>query len=163
MKNTEHENLIIRNAKRSDVPIIFALIKELAEYEKLLSEVSATEKILEENLFGNKKYAEVLIAEYNGEIAGQALFFHNFSTFLGKPGIYLEDIYVRPQFRKKGIGKSLLLEVVKTAKERNCGRVEWAVLDWNEPSINFYKSLGAFPMEGWTIFRMTQKEIDNLV
>jgi GNAT superfamily N-acetyltransferase len=163
MENTEHKNLIIREATKSDIPIIFALIKELAEYEKLLPEVTASEKILEENLFGNKKYAEVFIAEFNGEIAGQALFFHNFSTFLGKPGIYLEDIYVRPQFRKKGIGKALLLEIVKTAKKRNCGRVEWAVLKWNEPSINFYKSLGAFPMNEWTIFRLTQKEIDNLV
>jgi len=163
MENTEHKNLIIREATKSDIPIIFALIKELAEYEKLLPEVTASEKILEENLFGNKKYAEVFIAEFNGEIAGQALFFHNLSTFLGKPGIYLEDIYVRPQFRKKGIGKALLLEIVKTAKKRNCGRVEWAVLKWNEPSINFYKSLGAFPMNEWTIFRLTQKEIDNLV
>jgi GNAT superfamily N-acetyltransferase len=163
MENTEHKNLIIREATKSDIPIIFALIKELAEYEKLLPEVTASEKILEENLFGSKKYAEVFIAEFNGEIAGQALFFHNFSTFLGKPGIYLEDIYVRPQFRKKGIGKALLLEIVKTAKKRNCGRVEWAVLKWNEPSINFYKSLGAFPMNEWTIFRLTQKEIDNLV
>lgn len=163
MENTEHKNLIIREATKSDIPIIFALIKELAEYEKLLPEVTASEKILEENLFGNKRYAEVFIAEFNGEIVGQALFFHNFSTFLGKPGIYLEDIYVRPQFRKKGIGKALLLEVVKTAKKRNCGRVEWAVLKWNEPSINFYKSLGAFPMNEWTIFRLAQKEIDNLV
>ncbi len=157
------EDLIIRETTIEDIPKIFALIKELAEYEKLLNEVSATEDMLKENLFGEKKYAEVLIAEYKGETAGQALFFHNFSTFLGKPGIYLEDIYVKPHLRGKGIGKALLLNVVKIAKERNCGRVEWVVLNWNKPSINFYKNLGAVPMNEWTTFRLTHDAIEKLV
>ncbi len=156
------DKLAIRRAKVTDVPLILSLIKELAEYEKLSKDVHATEKMLKESLFGKKKYAEVLIAEYNGEDAGFALFFHNFSTFVGKPGIYLEDIFVRPQFRGKGIGKSLLLELVKLANERNCGRIEWAVLDWNEPSINFYKKLGAVPMNDWTVFRLTEAQIDKL-
>lgn len=149
------EKLIIRKAEEKDVPLILELIKELAEYEKLSDEVTANEEKLRETLF-QKKYAEVFLAEYNGSLAGQALFFHNYSTFLAKPGIYLEDIYVRPKFRGKGIGKSLLLKVIEIAKERNCGRVEWSVLDWNEPAIGFYKKLGAVPMDGWTVFRLTE-------
>ena len=148
--------ITLREATIEDVPLIFDFIKELATYEKLIDQVKTTEENLKESLFGNQKFAEVIIAEYDGEPAGQALFFHNFSTFIGKPGIYLEDLYVRPSFRGKGIGKALLLRVIEIAKERKCGRVEWAVLDWNEPAINFYKSLGADPMNDWKIFRLTE-------
>lgn len=155
------DKLVIRSADRSDIPAILNLINELAEYEKLSDQVTATEKILEENLF-NRKFAEVLIAEYDNEIAGQALFFHNFSTFIGKPGIYLEDIYVRPKFRGKGIGKEILLRLIKIAEERNCGRVEWAVLDWNESAISFYKKLGAIQMDEWRIFRLTEDKIKSI-
>ncbi len=162
MPQKKLSKLIVRLAVPEDIPLILTFIKELAEYEKMSDQVTATEEILSEKLFGVHKYAEVFIAEYEGEPAGQALFFHNFSTFIGRPGIYLEDIYVRPQLRGKGIGKSLLLEVVKLAKQRNCGRVEWVVLNWNEPSINFYKSLGALPMNEWTTFRLTEEEIANL-
>ena len=154
---------VIREAGPGDLHIILGFIKELAEYEKLSSEVTANEEILKENLFGERKYAEVLLAEYKGRPAGQALFFHNFSTFIGKPGIYLEDIYVKPELRGKGIGKALLLEVVKTAKARNCARVEWVVLNWNEPSINFYKSLGALPMDKWTTFRLDKDTMNKLL
>jgi GNAT superfamily N-acetyltransferase len=149
-------NLVIRQAAENDVPVIFDMIVELAEFERMSDEVKTTEESLRKTLFGEKQYAEVLIAEFNGNPAGQALFFHNYSTFVGKPGIYLEDLYVRPQFRKKGIGKALLKELIKLAKERDCGRVEWAVLNWNENAISFYKSLGAVPMEEWQIFRLTR-------
>jgi len=149
-------NLTLRFAKEKDVPVIFSLINELAEYEKLLDEVKVTEKILKENLFGKRKYAEVIIAELEKIPVGQALFFHNFSTFLGKPGIYLEDLYVKPEFRGKGIGKALLKKVIETAKERNCGRIEWVVLDWNKPSIDFYKRMGAKEMKDWLVFRLKE-------
>ncbi len=162
MENQLKEKLVIREATKKDVPLILSLVKELAVYEKLLHEVVATEDQLTEMLFGQKKYAEVLIANYDNENAGFALFFHNFSTFLGQPGIYLEDLYVKPQLRGKGIGKSLLLSLVKLAKERNCGRVEWAVLNWNEPSIKFYESLGAKPMNQWTVYRLSEDEINSL-
>ena len=163
MLEDSNNKLVIREAKPEDVPLIFQLIKELAEYEKLTHEVVADETILRETLFGDKKYAEILIAEYDGEPAGQALFFHNYSTFIGRPGIYLEDIYIRPSLRGKGIGKALLRSLVKLAKDRNCGRVEWAVLDWNEPSIQFYKKLGAVPMDEWTVFRVTEDKFDNII
>ncbi|MHB8580104.1 MAG: GNAT family N-acetyltransferase [Ignavibacteriaceae bacterium] len=162
MENLLNEKLFIREANEKDAPLILSLIKELAVYEKLLHEVVATEGQLTEMLFGKKKYAEVLIANYGDENAGFALFFHNFSTFIGKPGIYLEDLYVKPQFRGKGIGKSLLLSLVKLAKERNCGRVEWAVLNWNESAIKFYNSLGAKPMNQWTVYRLSEDEINAL-
>jgi GNAT superfamily N-acetyltransferase len=148
--------IMLREAKIEDVPLILDFIKELAVYEKLNNQVKATEESIKESLFGNRKFAEAIIAEFDGKPAGQALFFHNFSTFLGRPGIYLEDLYVRSTFRGKGIGKALLLKVIDIAKKRKCGRVEWAVLDWNEPAINFYKSLGAIPMNEWTIFRLTE-------
>lgn len=151
-----NEKLKIRKAEKSDIPNILKLIKELAEYEKLLHEVVTTEKHLEEVVFGEKKFVEVLIAEYDEKLAGQTIFFHNFSTFVGRPGLYIEDLYVRPQFRGKGIGKALLNEVIKLAKERNCGRVEWVVLDWNQPAIDFYKSIGAKAMNEWTVFRLTE-------
>ncbi|MGA7720271.1 MAG: GNAT family N-acetyltransferase [Ignavibacteriaceae bacterium] len=156
MDNKISEKLKIRNALEPDIPLILSFIKELAEYEKLSDQVKVTEELLKESLFGRKGFVEVLIAEYNGEPAGQALFFHNFSTFVGRPGIYLEDLYVRPKLRGKGIGKALLQSLINLAKERNCGRVEWAVLDWNKPSINFYKSIGARPMDEWIIFRLTE-------
>ncbi len=162
MSDISTNKLKIRKAEEKDLSNILQLIKELAEYEKLSSEVVATEEILNQSLFGERPYAEILLAEYDGELAGQALFFHNFSTFIGRPGIYLEDLYVRPHLRGKGIGKNLLLALVRLAKERNCGRVEWAVLDWNEPSIKFYKSLGAAPMEEWTVFRLTEDKIAKL-
>ena len=151
------ENKItLRDGTIEDVPLILDFIKELAAYEKLADQVITTEENLKEFLFGHHKFAEVIIAEFDGKPEGQALFFHNFSTFFGKPGIYLEDLYVRPAFRGKGIGKALLKKVIDIAKERKCGRVEWVVINWNEPAINFYKSLGAIPMDEWTIFRLTE-------
>jgi GNAT superfamily N-acetyltransferase len=150
------EKITIRKAKKSDIPDILMLIKELAEYEKLLHEVVTTEEQLEKVIFGEQKFVEVLIAEVGGKLAGQTIFFHNFSTFVGRPGLYIEDLYVRPDFRGKGIGKALLKEVINLAKERNCGRVEWVVLDWNKPAIDFYKSIGAKPLDEWTIFRLTE-------
>lgn len=147
--------IFIRSATENDIPGIFALIKELAEFEKLADQIKTTEAELGKTLFGKDKFVEILLAEYDGEIVGQALFFKNFSTFLGKPGIYLEDLYVKPDMRGKGIGKALLDEIIALAKERNYGRVEWSVLDWNEPAIDFYKKIGAKPLDGWTTFRFT--------
>lgn len=132
---------LIRTANENDVPAIFALIKELAEFEKLADQINTTENELRKTLFGEDRFVEILLAEFNGEIVGQALFFKNFSTFLGKPGIYLEDLYVKPEMRGKGIGKMLLDKIISIAKERNYGRVEWSVLDWNESAIDFYKKL----------------------
>jgi GNAT superfamily N-acetyltransferase len=149
------ENLEIRFAKESDVKEIFALIKELAEYEKLSDQISTTEEELKQTLFGKDNFVEILVAEYQNKIVGQALFFKNFSTFLGKPGIYLEDLYVNTEMRGSGIGKALLNKIISIAKERNYGRVEWSVLDWNEPAIEFYKRIGAKPMDEWTVFRLT--------
>ncbi len=149
-------NISLRFAEEKDIPVIFSLIKELAVYEKLSDKVTVTEEILKENLFGKRKYAEVIIAELDGKPVGQALFFHNFSTFMGKPGIYLEDLYVKPGYRGKGIGKALLNKLIEVAKERNCGRVEWVVLDWNKPAIDFYKKLGAKEMSGWLVYRLNE-------
>ncbi|HAL55316.1 MAG TPA: N-acetyltransferase [Bacteroidetes bacterium] len=157
-----YQSLAIRQATREDVPLILSFIKELADYERLAHEVVASEDILEETLFGERAYAEVLIAFESGEPAGYALFFHSFSTFLGRPGIYLEDLYVRPSRRGKGIGKALLSRVARIANERTCGRLEWAVLNWNEPSISFYESLGAIPMNEWTVFRLTGDTLARL-
>ena len=162
MKNSTNEALRIVPATRQDVPLIITLIKELAEYERLPHEVVATEEILEETLFGQRPAAEVLLAHAGGEPAGYALYFHSFSTFLGRPGLYLEDIYVRPPLRGKGIGKQLLARLAQIAIERKCGRMEWAVLNWNEPSINFYKSLGARPMDEWTVYRLTSSQLQRL-
>lgn len=160
---SDKENIIvIRKGTAKDVSIILELIKALADYEKAPHEVIADEKLLTQNLFGDKPYAETLIADYDGEPAGFALFFHNFSTWVGKPGIYLEDLFVKPHLRGKGIGKKLLVQIAKIAVERNCGRFEWSVLDWNEPSIQFYKNLGAKPMNEWTTFRMTEQQIKVL-
>ncbi len=147
--------LSIRRAVVDDVPLILALIRELAEYEKLAHEVVATEDGLRASLFGERPYAETLIAEQDGQPAGFALFFHNYSTFLGQTGLYLEDLYVRPEFRGRGIGLALLRELAALALERGCGRLEWWVLDWNEPAIEFYRKLGAQPMDDWTVYRLS--------
>lgn len=152
----------IKNATASDVPLILSFIKQLAEYEKLLSEVVATEDGLRETLFGEKKHAEVIIGYLDNEPVSFALFFHKYSTFLGKPGLYLEDLYVNPKARGQGIGKKMLNYLARLAKERNCGRLEWWVLDWNESAINFYKSIGAIPMDEWTVFRVTGDALDVL-
>ena len=145
----------IRNANASDVPLIHQFIRDLADYEKLGHVVVATEAQLRATLFGSTPYAEVIIAEEDGKAAGFALFFHNYSTFLAQRGVYLEDLFVRPSVRGKGLGKALLTWLAAEAVRRDCGRLEWSVLDWNEPSIQFYKSLGAKPMDEWTIFRLT--------
>src|SRR2546423_3576245 len=137
----------IRAATEADVPLILRCIRELAEYERLAHEVVATEDVLRETLFGARPYAEVVIAEDGGEAVGFALFFHNYSTFLGRPGIYLEDLYVRPQARGRGVGRALLAHLARLTVERRCGRLEWWVLDWNEDAIRFYRSLGAQPMD----------------
>ncbi len=145
--------LHFRMAEKEDIPLILYYIKELATYEKLDQEVVATEEVLEKSLF-EKHHAEVLIGEADGQPVGYALFFHNFSTFLGRSGIYLEDLYVHPAYRRRGYGRLFLQKLAQIAVERECGRLEWSCLDWNEPSIRFYKSLGARPMEGWTTFRV---------
>lgn len=145
----------IRPALAADAALILAFIRELAEYEKLSHEVVATETHLREHLFGANKSVVVLIAEVEGTPAGFALYFHNYSTFLGRPGIYLEDLFVRPAFRGRGVGKALLKHIAGLAVAQDCGRLEWSVLDWNASAIDFYKSLGAVPMDEWTIFRVT--------
>lgn len=154
-----HRMLSIRPATVADVAQILSFIRELAEYEKLAHAAVATEADLRETLFGARPCAEVLVAEWTAEgatsPAGFALFFHNYSTFLGKPGLYLEDLFVRPAFRQKGIGAALLGHLARLAVARGCGRFEWAVLDWNEPAIGFYRKLGALPQEEWTTFRVT--------
>ncbi|MDF2699437.1 MAG: GCN5-related N-acetyltransferase [Haloplasmataceae bacterium] len=151
----------IRFAEEKDVSTILHLIKELASYELLLDQVVATEEFLLDSLF-KKKSAEVIICEYDHQPIGYALFFTSFSTFLGRAGIYLEDLFVIPNMRNKGFGKAMLSFLAKTAKERNCGRLEWSCLDWNEPSIQFYKKLGAVPMDGWTVYRVTDDALTNL-
>ena len=154
--------LIIREATIDDVPLILTFIKELAEYERLPHEVVATEESLREALFGERRAAEVFIGEHGGEPAGFALFFHNFSTFVGRPGLYLEDLYVRPARRGQGFGRALLAHLARLAKRRGCGRLEWAVLDWNEPAIRFYRSLGAVAMDEWTVYRVAGDALDKL-
>lgn len=144
------------------MPLILALIHELAEYERLAHEVVATEESLTTSLFGEMPYAEVFIAEVDGVSAGFALFFHNFSTFLGRPGIYLENLFVRPAFRGRGIGRAMLVHLAKLAVERGCGRLEWWVLDWNEPAILFYEALGVVSMDDWTVYRLTGPALDAL-
>ena len=152
---------IIRYANEKDVSIILYFIKELAEYEGMLDKVEATEEILLQTIFHDKK-AEVIICEYDNKPVGFALFFHNFSTFLGRPGIYLEDLYVKPEIRNKGIGKILLSVLGKIALERNCGRIEWWCLDWNKKSIEFYLGLGAKAMEDWTVYRVAGNELKSI-
>ncbi len=152
----------IRAATEADVPLILQFIRDLAEYERLTHAVVATEEQLRDTLFGNPRFAEVMIGEEDGAPVGFALFFHNYSTFLGQPGIYLEDLFVKPEARGRGYGKALLARLAQLARERRCGRVEWAVLNWNEPSINFYKSLGAVPMDEWTVFRLIGPALEAL-
>lgn len=153
----------IRSARPEDTSLILQLIRELADFEKLLDQCVADEATLKKSLFSDPKGPEVLIAEENKKPVGFVLFFHNFSTFLGRKGIYIEDLYVRPEYRGKGYGEAILKEIARLAKERDCGRVEWWVLDWNERAINFYKKIGAVPMSEWTVFRLTPDAIDNLI
>lgn len=158
---TEVPAFYIRLAKESDVKLIFQFIKCLGEYEKLSHEVVATEEKLRKSLF-EQKMAEVIIGEFKGEPVGFALFFHNYSTFLGQAGIYLEDLFIKPEMRGKGFGKIMLKHLAKLAVERDCGRLEWACLDWNEPSICFYKGLGANALDDWTGFRLTGETLRKL-
>jgi len=152
----------IRAATEADIPLILQFIRDLAQYEKLEHKVVATEESLRRTLFGSPRFAEVIFAYVGEEAAGFALFFHNYSTFLGQPGIYLEDLFVKPEMRGRGIGKALLAHLARMALERGCGRVEWAVLDWNAPSIDFYKNLGAVPLDDWITFRLTGEALEKL-
>jgi len=156
------EAITIRPAVEADVAVILQFIRDLAKYEHLEHEVVANEGLLREGLFGSRPYAEVVLASLNGEPVGFALFFHNFSTFLGRPGIYLEDLYVRPEARGHGVGRQVLTWLAATAVSRGCGRLEWAVLDWNEPSIRFYRNLGAVPLNDWTTYRVTGPALNQL-
>src|SRR5947209_1248124 len=158
----KRENFAIRSATVADVPLILELIRALATYERAPNEVSATEKELTEVLFGEKPAAELLLAFENETAVGFAVFFHNFSTWLGRPGLYLEDLFVRPEDRGKGYGRALLIQLANIARNRGCGRMEWAVLDWNKPAIEFYRKLGAKPMDEWTVFRLTRDGIAEL-
>ena len=152
----------LRFAEASDVPLVLTFIRELAGYEKLLHEVVATEEILRDTLFGPRRVAEVILGFYEQKPVSFAIFFHNYSTFLGRPGLYLEDLFVKLEMRGKGFGKAMLSYLAKLAKERGCGRFEWWVLDWNESAIGFYKKLGAVPMRDWTVYRATGEALDKL-
>ena len=152
----------IRSGEPADVPVIAELIRGLARYEKLDDQVSMTEEKLAQALFGGRRYAETLLAEDGGEAVGFALFFHNFSTFLAKPGIYLEDLFVSPEHRGKGIGRLLLERLARLAVDRGCGRLEWAVLDWNVEAIRFYERLGARPNSDWVVYRLTSEALERL-
>ncbi len=158
--------ITLRVATRDDVPLILSLIRELAEYERDPKAVVATEEMLRRNLFGEGygrgATAECVIGEVDGEPQGFALFFHNFSTWMGRPGLYLEDLFVRPAARRHGLGRALLRHLARIALERGCARMEWAVLDWNEPAMAFYRSLGATPMDEWTTWRLTGKALEDL-
>lgn len=161
MIDTENKDFKLRFAVREDTALILEFIKKLAEYENMADQVTATEEILIKNLF-ERKMAEVIIGEYQHKPVAFALFFHNFSTFLGKPGIYLEDLFVDPEMRGKGFGRILLSYLSKLAVDRDCGRLEWWCLDWNEPSIQFYKNIGAVPMEDWTVYRVAGEALTKL-
>ena len=161
-QETAHDELRIDPATIDDVPIILGFIRELAEYEKLPHEAVATEDDLRRTIFGDRPYAEVLIARLGDEPVGFALFFHNYSTWLGKPGLYLEDLYVTPERRGLGVGEALLVHLAGIAVERGCGRFEWSVLDWNEPAIRFYEKLGAIQMDEWTVHRVAGKALEAL-
>jgi len=152
----------LRAAEKGDVPVIAELIRGLARYEKLADQVEMTDELLAAGLFGERPYAEVVLAEEGGRPVGFALFFHNFSTFLGQPGIYLEDLFVLPEQRGRGIGRMLLEHLARLAVERGCGRLEWAVLDWNRDAIGFYESLGARPNSEWTVYRLTGEALTGL-
>jgi len=162
MVSTKIKNFFIREAVSDDSALILSFIRDLAAYEKLSNEVVATESLLRENLFGERRTAEVLIGEYQGTPAAFALFFHNFSTFLGRPGIYLEDLFVKQAFRGKGLGRCMLAYLAHLAKQRGCGRLEWWVLDWNTPAIEFYESMQAVPMDDWTVYRITANALEKL-
>lgn len=159
--DTELRDFKLRFAELSDVSLILEFIKALAEYEKMSQAVIATEEVLRESLF-ERKIAEVIIGEYQNQPVCFALFFYNFSTFLGKPGIYLEDLFIKPEMRGNGMGKIMLSFLAKLAIERKCGRLEWWCLDWNEPSIKFYKNMGAIPMDEWTVYRVSDDELIKL-
>lgn len=161
MIKTKIPGFELRFAEPADVPLILQFIKELAEYEKLAHEVMATEEVLQKSLFGSKG-AEVLLGYFQEQPVSFALFFHNFSTFVGRSGIYLEDLFVKPEMRRKGIGHAMLSYLAELAKERNCGRLEWWVLNWNEIAINFYKKLGAVPMNEWTVYRVAGQALIDL-
>jgi len=149
-------------ARESDVPMVFSLIQRLADYERLSHELEATEEGIRDAMFGEWPIIEVVLAYVGSEVAGYALFFHNFSTFAGRRGLYLEDLFVLPEHRGRGIGKRLLSHLATLAVERRCARMEWAVLDWNESAIRFYKSIGALPMDDWTVYRLTGDALDRL-
>jgi GNAT superfamily N-acetyltransferase len=159
---TDHPTRTIRPATANDVPLVLEFVKALAAYEKLSDRVRATETTLRESLFGAQPGAEVLLAYENKTPVGFAVFFHNFSTFLGVKGLWLEDIFVKPQYRGRGYGKALLLHLARIAHERGCGRFEWSALDWNTPAWDFYKALGAVPLEDWTMFRLTGAALERL-
>ncbi len=150
-----------RKAEKKDISLIFSFIRELARYEKLSSEVTTDEETLEKYLFGERRYAEIIFAMADNSEAGFVLFYHNFSTFIGKPGIYIEDLYVKPEIRGKGVGKALLSHISQLALERKCGRVEWSVLNWN-PARQFYESIGAKIMDEWIVYRLNEIAINNL-
>ncbi len=152
----------IRPARESDASVILSFIKKLAVYERLEHEVVVTQERLKETLFGKHRTAEVVIGYLKQEPVGFALFFHNYSTFLGKPGIYIEDLYVDEKYRRRGFGRALLVHVARLGRDRKCGRLEWAVLDWNEPAIRFYRRLGAAPMSDWTVYRVTGDSLEQL-
>jgi GNAT superfamily N-acetyltransferase len=160
--STDLTNFKIRTATRSDVPVILSFIRKLADYERLSHQVVADEKLLADSLFGRRRTAEVAIGYYKRAPVGFVLFFHNYSTFLGRSGIYIEDLFVDEEFRRRGFGGALLRHVAKIAAQRNCGRLEWSVLDWNEPAIQFYRNLGAQPMSEWTVFRVTGENLTKL-
>lgn len=159
---SSNPDIELRFATAEDAGLVLQFILELASYEELEHEVVADEAQLRKSLFGERRVAEVVLASYQGEVCGFALFFHNYSTFLGQAGIYLEDLYVRSRFRGLGIGKELLSCLARLAVERDCGRLEWWVLDWNKPAINFYKAIGAVPMDEWTVFRLTGDALAKL-
>ena len=156
------QTLSIRQATRADVPLVLSFVKDLAEYEQLSHLVVATEEVIAEELFGPKSRTEVLLGHIGTEPVAFAVYFHNFSTFLGRKGLYLEDLYVRPEYRRRGFGRAMLLQVARIAAERKCGRLEWSVLDWNEPAIFFYETLGATIMHEWKLVRVTGEALEKL-
>ena len=162
MPTANNTYLNIRPAIIDDCPLVLRFIRELADYEQLLHEVIAEVSTLEQSLFGDTRHAEVVIAEYQGLPVGFALFFHNYSTFLARPGLYLEDLYIQPEMRGKGFGRQLLSYLADLALNRNCGRLEWWVLDWNQPAKDFYQSVGAEPMNDWTVNRLSGSALDSL-
>ena len=159
---TRIDGFEIREAVVDDLPLILRFIKDLAEYERMRDDVITTEEILKHSIFGEGSNTSVLLAFYNDEPVGFAIYFYNFSSFLGKKGIYLEDLFVQPDARGKGFGKALLIRLAEIARDDDCGRLEWAVLDWNEPAIDFYKNLGAVQMDEWTVFRLNREAIEIL-